>query len=80
MQMQWQLMLALSSSRLIATLGQDGSRWRVSPSVARSTLPGADITNLTQAFFNVMLKEMGVRGAKVQEVLSIEDDMLAILP
>lgn len=37
-------------------------------------------TNSTQAFFNVMLKEMGVRGAKVQEVLSIDEDMLAMLP
>ncbi|KAI5361405.1 Putative peptidase C12, ubiquitin carboxyl-terminal hydrolase [Septoria linicola] len=32
------------------------------------------------AFFNVMLKEMGVRGVKVQEVLSIDEDMLAMLP
>lgn len=33
-----------------------------------------------QAFFNVMLKEMGVRGAKVQEVLSIDEEGLAMLP
>ncbi|PPJ58832.1 hypothetical protein CBER1_08499 [Cercospora berteroae] len=32
------------------------------------------------AFFNVMLKEMGVRGAKVQEVLSIDEEGLAMLP
>ena len=33
-----------------------------------------------KAFFNVMLKEMGVRGVKVQEVYGLDDEMLAILP
>lgn len=33
-----------------------------------------------QAFFNVMLKEMGVRGVKVQEMVSIDEDGLAMLP
>ncbi|KAM3422286.1 hypothetical protein BST61_g2645 [Cercospora zeina] len=32
------------------------------------------------AFFNVMLKEMGVRGAKVQEMVSIDEEGLAMLP
>ncbi|KAF1825127.1 cysteine proteinase [Dissoconium aciculare CBS 342.82] len=32
------------------------------------------------AFFNVMLKDAGVRGVKVQELYSLESDMLAILP
>lgn len=33
-----------------------------------------------QALFNVMLREMGVKGVKIQELYSIDDDMLAILP
>ncbi|KAF2206916.1 hypothetical protein CERZMDRAFT_52182 [Cercospora zeae-maydis SCOH1-5] len=32
------------------------------------------------AFFNVMLKEMGVRGVKVQEMVSIDEDGLAMRP
>lgn len=32
------------------------------------------------AFFNVMLKDMGVRGVKVQEIYSLEDYDLALLP
>ena len=35
---------------------------------------------LEQAFFNVMLKEMGVRGVKVHEVYGLDEEMLAILP
>lgn len=33
-----------------------------------------------QSYFNVMLKDMGVRGVKIQEVFSMDADMLAILP
>ncbi len=33
-----------------------------------------------QAFFNVMLKEFGVKGVKVQEVVSLDDEILAFLP
>lgn len=33
-----------------------------------------------QAFFNVMLKEIGVRGVKIQEVVSLDEDMMAFLP
>lgn len=40
--------------------------------------PGTD--GFTKAFFNVMLREMGADGVKVQEVLGLDDDMLAILP
>jgi hypothetical protein len=36
--------------------------------------------NTWQAFFNVMLKDAGVRGIKVQELYSLDSDMLAILP
>lgn len=32
------------------------------------------------AFFNVMLRDFGVRGIKVQEIFSLDDDMLACLP
>ncbi|MCJ1356926.1 MAG: hypothetical protein MMC33_006922 [Icmadophila ericetorum] len=32
------------------------------------------------AFFNVMLKEFGVKGVKVQEVVSLDDEILAYLP
>ncbi|TKA61831.1 hypothetical protein B0A49_11195 [Cryomyces minteri] len=32
------------------------------------------------AFFNVMLKEFGVRGVKVQEVFGLDDELLAVLP
>jgi hypothetical protein len=33
-----------------------------------------------QALFNVMLREFGVEGIKVQEVVSLEDGMMALLP
>ena len=36
--------------------------------------------NSEQAFFNVMLKDFGVKGVKVQEVLGLDDDLLAMLP
>ncbi|KAF2166239.1 hypothetical protein M409DRAFT_66722 [Zasmidium cellare ATCC 36951] len=32
------------------------------------------------AFFNVMLKDMGVRGVRIQEVYSMDPDILATLP
>ncbi|MCJ1256386.1 hypothetical protein MMC24_004207 [Lignoscripta atroalba] len=32
------------------------------------------------AFFNVMLKQFGVKGVKVQEVVSLDDELLAYLP
>lgn len=33
-----------------------------------------------QAFFNVMLKKFGVQGVKVQEIVSLDDEILAFLP
>ena len=33
-----------------------------------------------QAFFNTMLKKFGVQGVKVQEIVSLEDEILAFLP
>jgi ubiquitin carboxyl-terminal hydrolase L5 len=35
---------------------------------------------MSQAFFNVMLKEMGVRGVQIQEVLSLDEEMIMFLP
>jgi len=46
----------------------------------RANWPGWVEMESEPAFFNVMLKDMGVRGVKVQEVYGLEDDMLAILP
>lgn len=33
-----------------------------------------------QAFFNVMLREFGVNGIKVQEVVGLDEELLAFLP
>lgn len=35
---------------------------------------------LLQAYFNIMLKKFGVQGVKVQEVVSLDDEILAFLP
>ena len=35
---------------------------------------------LMQAFFNVMLSRFGVEGVKVQEIVSLDAEMLALLP
>jgi hypothetical protein len=32
-----------------------------------------------QALFNVMLREFGVKGVKVQEVVSLDEEMMAFL-
>jgi ubiquitin carboxyl-terminal hydrolase L5 len=32
-----------------------------------------------KAFFNVMLRDFGVKGVKVQEVVSLDDEMLEFL-
>ena len=37
-------------------------------------------SNKVQAFFNVMLKELGVKGVKVCEVVSLDHEMLGLLP
>ena len=34
---------------------------------------------LPKALFNVMLREFGVKGIKVQEVISLDDEMLQFL-
>lgn len=33
----------------------------------------------TQALFNVMLRDFGVKGVKVQEVVSLDEEMMAFL-
>ena len=35
---------------------------------------------LLQAYFNIMLKKFGVQGVKVQEIVSLDDEILAFLP
>lgn len=39
----------------------------------------ADIS-CKQAFFNVILREFGVGGVKVQEVVGLDEELLAFLP
>ena len=46
----------------------------------RLTWPGWIEMESEPAFFNVMLKDMGVRGVKVNEVWSLDADDLAMLP
>ena len=46
----------------------------------RRTWPGWVEIESEPAFFNVMLKEMGVRGVKVNEVWSLDDNNMAALP
>jgi hypothetical protein len=46
----------------------------------RLTWPGWVEMESEPAFFNVMLKEMGVRGVKVNEVWSLDDNDMAMLP
>ncbi|KAK4542388.1 hypothetical protein LTR36_006845 [Oleoguttula mirabilis] len=46
----------------------------------RATWPGWVEMESEPAFFNVMLRDMGVRGVRIQEVFSIEDTELAMLP
>lgn len=46
----------------------------------RNTWPGWVEMESEPAFFNVMLKDMGVHGVKINEVWSLDDDNLAILP
>lgn len=68
---------ATSRSKHMAGMGGNGVRTGTfggSMTVKRHAL------TLYQALFNVMLREMGVRGLKVQELYSIDDDMLAFLP
>ena len=37
-------------------------------------------SNVLQAFFNIMLRELGVKGVKVCEVVSLDEDILSLLP
>ncbi|KAI7707327.1 hypothetical protein KC353_g11700 [Hortaea werneckii] len=45
----------------------------------RSTWPGWVEMESEPAFFNVMLREMGVQGVKVQEIYELDENMLAFL-
>jgi hypothetical protein len=46
----------------------------------RLTWPGWVEMESEPAFFNVMLKDMGVRGVKVNEVYDMDDNAMAMLP
>jgi ubiquitin carboxyl-terminal hydrolase L5 len=46
----------------------------------RNTWPGWVEMESEPAFFNTMLKDMGVHGVKTSEVWSLEDNELAVLP
>lgn len=46
----------------------------------RAVWPGWVEMESEPAFFNTMLKDMNVKGVKVQEVYGLDDEMLAILP
>ncbi|KAF2717860.1 cysteine proteinase [Polychaeton citri CBS 116435] len=46
----------------------------------RDTWPGWVEMESEPAFFNAMLHDLGVSGARVQEVYSLDSEMLAILP
>ncbi|OQO05170.1 hypothetical protein B0A48_08190 [Cryoendolithus antarcticus] len=46
----------------------------------RATWPGWVELESEPAFFNVMLRDMGVSGVKIHEVMSLDDEMLATLP
>ncbi|GAB7363355.1 hypothetical protein MBLNU230_g3635t1 [Neophaeotheca triangularis] len=46
----------------------------------RATWPGWVELESDPAFFNIMLKEMGVQGVTISEVISLDEVMLAMLP
>nr|OQO31723.1 hypothetical protein B0A51_01071 [Rachicladosporium sp. CCFEE 5018] len=46
----------------------------------RATWPGWVELESEPAFFNIMLRDMGVSGVKIHEVMSLDDEMLATLP
>lgn len=59
--------------------GQDGLRWSLSLSV-HTYDPMRSSTDISKAFFNAMLKDLGIQGVKVQEIWDLDSDQLAILP
>lgn len=38
-----------------------------------------DCSDCCQALFNVMLRDFGVKGVRVQEVVSLDEEMMAFL-
>ena len=64
---------------------EERSRWKGFCEIESEPVSPAEIPNITQpdllqAFFNVMLRDFGVEGVRVQEVVSLDPDMLAYLP
>lgn len=54
-----------------------GSNPRLADGLSRATLTNCPFV---KAFFNVILEELGVRGVKVREVISLDREMLELLP
>lgn len=73
-------MATLNYRHQIEIRGQDGLRWSLNLFVIPMYTRLAPYTDVLQAFFNVMLKEMGVKGVKTREIWSMDEDELATLP
>lgn len=73
-------MMHRNLSLWIAILGQVGASLSLNPYVIRTVFLYVVVADDRKAYFNVMLREMGVKGVKIQEVFALDDDMLAILP
>lgn len=71
-------MLPLLLPRKTNANGKDSVKSKMTPYVQH----GLSFTsaNRSQAFFNVMIQEFGVRGVKVQEVFGLDEALLAMLP
>lgn len=67
-----------STKRALKTSTNTGDNDLAPPD--KATWPGWVEMESEPAFFNVMLKEMGVRGVKINEVYCLDDNDLAILP
>lgn len=67
-----------AAKRALKTPTDNGDNGLVPPD--KATWPGWVEMESEPAFFNVMLRDMGVRGVKINEVYCLDDDDLAILP
>ena len=61
-------------------VGRDSARSSPSQYVHHSFTLVPVYLFIHKAFFNVMLKEFGVQGVKVHEVVSLDDEILLSLP
>ena len=60
--------------------GMDFVRLSQNQCVSKHSTPIRKESNQAQAFFNVMLKQFGVQGVKVHEVVSLDDEILMCIP